>query len=67
MTRSMVELTKDQCKQVTGGSGLINAGGRSEDTTTTSSTDRSGYISAGGRTDTTTTSTDRSGYIHGGG
>ena len=49
MTRTMVELTKDQCKQVTGGNGLMKGGGRTDDTTTTTtSTDRSGLIKGGG-------------------
>jgi hypothetical protein len=44
----MTVLTKEQCKQVSGGSGYISSSGRTETTTSSSSTGRSGYISASG-------------------
>jgi hypothetical protein len=55
MPKKMIELTPKQCKAVSGGSGYLIASGRTgqagsgggTDTTTTSSTDRSGYILAG--------------------
>jgi hypothetical protein len=47
----MIELTLEDCKAVSGGSGYLVSTGKTGDATT--STDRSGYIS----------STGRSGYI----